>query len=73
MAVLEEVNRLFQTGDTYVNLELKFKLRQGMGRLVYQEDLTLRVHGRQPRTSEDMDAETHNWFQQSVRRSLREG
>jgi hypothetical protein len=29
MAVVGKVNRLFETGDTYVNLELKFKLRGG--------------------------------------------
>jgi hypothetical protein len=32
MAIVSEVTRLFQAGDTYVNLELKFKLRSGTGR-----------------------------------------
>jgi hypothetical protein len=68
MAIVSEVNRLFQTGDTYVNLELKFKLRSGTGRLNYQEDLIVRVHSRQPRISEEIDAETRDWFQQSVSR-----
>jgi hypothetical protein len=68
MAILSEVNRLFQTGDTYVNLELKFKLRSGTGRLNYQEDLLVRVHSRQARISEELDAETRDWFQQSVSR-----
>ena len=68
MAIVSEVNRLFQTGDTYVNLELKFKLRSGTGRLNYQEDLLVRVHSRQARISEEIDAETHDWFQRSVGR-----
>jgi hypothetical protein len=68
MTVVSEVNRLFQTGDTYVNLELKFKLRSGTGRLNYQEDLIVRVHSRQARPSEEMDAETCDWLQHSVSR-----
>jgi hypothetical protein len=68
MAILSEVNRLFQTGDTYVNLELKLKLRSGTGRLNYQEDLLVRVHSRRARISEELDAETRDWFQQSVSR-----
>ena len=68
MAIVGEVNRLFQTGDTYVNLELKFKLRSGTGRLNYQEDLIVRVHSRQARISEEMGAETRDWFQRSVSR-----
>lgn len=67
MAILAEVNRLFQvSSDTYVNLELKFKLRSGTGRLSYQEEMILRVHGRQARVSEEMDAATRAWFEQSV-------
>ena len=68
MAVVGEVNRLFETGDTYVNLELKFKLRSGAGRLTYQEDLVVRIHGRHARTSEEMDDEGRHWFQHSVTR-----
>ncbi len=68
MAIVSEVNRLFQTGDTYVNLELKFKLRSGTGRLNYQEDLLVRVHSRHARMSEEIDAETRAWFQRSVSR-----
>lgn len=68
MAIVSEVNRLFQAGDTYVNLELKFKLRSQAGRLNYQEDLIVRVHSRQARFSEEMGAETHDWFQRSVSR-----
>jgi hypothetical protein len=66
MAIVSEVNRLFQTGDTYVNMELKFKLRSGTGRLVYREDLVVRISSRQARTSEEMDARTYDWFQRSV-------
>jgi hypothetical protein len=68
MAILDAISRLFQTGDTYVNLELKFKLRSGTGRLNYQENLIVRIHGRQARDSEEMDTKTHNWFSQSVNR-----
>ena len=68
MAVVSEVSRLFQTGDTYVNLELKFKLRSGTGRLTYQQEMIVRIHNRQGRTSEEMDDKTYNWFQQTVSR-----
>jgi hypothetical protein len=68
MAILDAISRLFQTGDTYVNLELKFKLRSGTGRLNYQENLIVRIHGREARRSEEMDTKTHNWFSQSVSR-----
>ena len=68
MEVLSKVNELFQTGDTYVNLELKFKLRLGTGRLDYQENLIVRIHGRQARTSEEIDADTDGWFERIVDR-----
>ncbi len=68
MAIVSEVNRLFQTGDTYVNLELKFKLRSGTSRLVYREELVVRIHRRHARMSEEMDPETWDWFQRSVDR-----
>jgi hypothetical protein len=68
MAILNAISRLFQTGDTYVNLELKFKLRSGTGRLNYQENLIVRIHGRRARDSEAMDTRTFDWFSQSVNR-----
>ena len=68
MALVSDVSRLFQTGDTYVNLELKFKLRSATGRLNYEESLALGVHGRQGRLSEEMDAKTRGWFECSVDR-----
>ncbi|MFL7793674.1 MAG: hypothetical protein AB8I69_16145 [Anaerolineae bacterium] len=68
MAILSTVNRLFQTGETYVNLELKFKLRLGTGRLNYQEEMIMRIHGRQERGSEEMDETTRAWFRQCVER-----
>lgn len=68
MAVLDAVNGLFQTGDTYVNLELKFKLRSATGRFNYQEELILRVHGREVRSTDVMDARTRGWFQETVKR-----
>jgi len=66
MAILSEVNRLFQTGETYVNLELKFKLRSGTGRLNYQEEMIMRIHGRQARDSEEMGEATRTWFRKCV-------
>ena len=66
MAVLTEVSHLFETGDTYVNLELQCKLRLGTGRLTYQENMVMRVHGRRARTSQEIDALTCDWFRQSV-------
>ena len=68
MKIVSGVNRLFQTGDTYVNLELKFKLRLGTSRLVYREELVVRIHRRHARTSKEMDPETRGWFQRSVDR-----
>ena len=68
MAILSAVNRLFQTGETYVNLELKFKLRSGTGRLNYQEEMIMRIHGRQERDTEEMKEATRAWFRQCVAR-----
>jgi hypothetical protein len=64
--VLNEVHRLFQIGDTYFNLELRFKLRAGRGRLVYQEELTLKMRRFQPREAVQMDPESQAWFEQSI-------
>jgi hypothetical protein len=68
MMVVSEVNRLFQTADTYVGLELKFKLRSTTSRLIYEESLTMRIHSRQPRTLQEMDDGIRDWFRRSVRR-----
>jgi len=68
IAILGKVNGLFQGSDTYVNLELKFKLRSSTGRLNYQEEMIVRIHGRQARAVEEMGPATHTWFQQSVER-----
>jgi hypothetical protein len=65
-AVLNEVHKLFQKGDTYFNLELKHKLRAGIGRLVYQEDLTVKMRRYQARLTEEMDPESAAWFDQCV-------
>jgi hypothetical protein len=66
MAVVSQVNKLFDTGDTFVNLELKFKLRSGAGRMTYQEDLILRIHSRRARIGEEMDVDTRDWFERCV-------
>jgi len=64
--ILNEIHNLFQKGDTYFNLELRFKLRAGRGRLVYQEELTLKMRRFKLRTAEAMDPEIYQWFDQSV-------
>ncbi len=64
--VVNKVNGLFRAGDTYVTLELKFKLGTTTSRLSYEESLLVRIHSRETRTSEEMDARTRNWFQQGV-------
>ena len=66
VAVLDEVSRLFQHGDTHVNLELKFRLRLGLSRLVYQQDLTMRIRASQPRTSQEMTPDARDWFERTV-------
>jgi len=66
--ILNEVHKLFQAGDTLFNLELKYKIRSGRGRLTYQEDLTLRIRCDQVRGSAEMDSGTRNWFDRSVSR-----
>lgn len=64
--VLNEVHQLFQKGDTYFNLELRFKLRAGRGRLVYQEELGLKLRCFQARMSVAMDSGSYQWFDQSI-------
>jgi hypothetical protein len=68
MGILGKANELFQTGDTYVNLELKFKLRLGTGRLDYQENLIVRIHGRQAKTSQEIKVDIDEWFERTVER-----
>ena len=65
-ALLNEVHRLFQAGETHFNLELKFKLRAGRGKLVYQEELNLRMRCFESRSSEEMGEETRKWFEDAV-------
>lgn len=64
--VLNEVHNLFQKGDTYFNFELRFKIRTGRGRLVYQEELVVKMRRFQPRESEEIDPECARWFEQSI-------
>jgi hypothetical protein len=67
-AMLSEASRLFPTGDSDVRIELKFWLRAGRGKLVYQEDLTVRVRSYRIRDTAEMDAETCAWFERAVDR-----
>ena len=66
--MLNEASRLFQLGDTDVRIELKFWLRAGRGKLIYQEDLTVRVRSYRTRDTVEMDAETCGWFARAVDR-----
>jgi hypothetical protein len=67
-AMLNEASKLFQLGDTDVRIELKFWFRAGRGKLVYQEDLTVRMRSYSPRDTAEMDAETYGWFERAVDR-----
>jgi hypothetical protein len=68
VAMLNEIGRLFESGDTDARLELKFRLRAGRGKLVYQEDLTIRLRSVQTRDAGEMDGEAYRWFERSVER-----
>jgi hypothetical protein len=68
LSILNEVNKLFPAGDTNFDLELRFKLRAGRGRLIYQESLAVRMRSVQAAGSESMDTRTREWFEQSVKR-----
>jgi hypothetical protein len=63
-----ELHRLFHPTDEYLELELKFRFRWGRARFPYRENLTVRIHNRQSRTSEEMDARAYEWFEQTVNR-----
>lgn len=67
-AISNELHRLFYCVDTYLDVELKFKFRWGGVRFAYQEDFTVRMNGRRPRDSVEMDPATREWFEQSVNR-----
>ena len=69
LAVIDGVARTLQTGDTFVNLELKLRLRASTARLNYQEDLVARIYRRQPRTSEAIDPDTQRWIETAVRQA----
>jgi hypothetical protein len=67
-AMLNEASKLFLLGHTDVRIELRFWLRAGRGKLIYQEDLTMRLRSYQARDAAEMDAETLEWFEQAVDR-----
>jgi hypothetical protein len=66
MEVVSALGSLFSSADTHANVELKFKARSGRGRLVYQEELVARVHGRNPRRTAEMDGATCEWFERNL-------
>ena len=68
MAVVSEVNRLFETGGTSVSLDLRFRLRLATGRLSYREELMVGLNRRQARVSEEIETNAHTWFHQNVGR-----
>jgi len=65
------VSRLFEAADTDINLELKFRLRAGRGKLIYREDLTFRMRSYEVRASGELDVQARNWFERSVERAER--
>lgn len=65
---IQEVDRLFQEGDTYINFEVKFKLRSGPGRLVYQEELMLKLRAFHLSSNSGLDPNLRAWFDHSVER-----
>lgn len=67
-AMLSEVSRLFQAADTDINLELKFRLRAGRGKLIYREALTFRMRSYEVRSAEELDAQVRSWFERSIER-----
>jgi hypothetical protein len=67
-AMLNEASKLFQLGDTDVRIELKFWLRAGRGKLIYQEDLIVRARSYRTRDTAEMDTETNGWFERAVER-----
>ena len=68
MAVMSEVNRLFETEGTSVSLDLRFRLRMATGRLSYREELVVGVNGHRARASDEIRADTHTWFERHVHR-----
>ena len=70
-AMLNEASKLFLLGDTDVRIELRFWLRAGRGKLIYQEDLTMRLRSYQARDATDMDATTCEWFERAVDRIVK--
>ena len=64
----DELKRLFHDGNTYLELELKCRFRRIQERFPYRENLTVRIHGRQARTSQEMEAATYEWFEKTVSR-----
>lgn len=66
MVIISTASDLFQTGNTYLNVEMGFRLKSGTGRLNYQEALVVRVHRGNTKPSSEMDEETRQWFEQSV-------
>jgi hypothetical protein len=67
-AMLNEASNLFLLGDTDVRIELKFLLRAGRGKLIYQEDLAMRLRSYQARDAAEMGADTFEWFERAVDR-----
>ena len=67
-AMLNVTSKLFQSGETDVRIELKFWLRAGRGKLIYQEDLTVRVRSYRTRDTAEMDTGTCGWFERAVGR-----
>ena len=66
--ISDELHTLFCSADTYVEIDLRFRLRWGGSRFPCREHLSVRIHSRQAKASKEMDAMTYKWFEQTVRR-----
>lgn len=55
-----------QATDTYVDCELKFRIKSGSAGTSYREDLTIKMRSLRPRVSPEMDSDTRRWFQQCI-------
>jgi hypothetical protein len=57
---------LFDSADTIVAANLHLEVRLVRDAVQQRRDCVIRINSRRARTTEDMDAETADWFQRSV-------
>ena len=67
-ALLKDPAKIFIHDDTKTRFELNFRLRSGKGKLVYQEEMKVRVIGIKKRKSDEMGDEVRIWFEDCIDR-----